>query len=106
MGEMKKSLKPLCLGIDKFKTLVFLCSRTKKNCYARVLFWEKVLLSKRVDVEHYKHLEIKEKGNISHNEMKVRTKKEYFKRVTAALESKLNGEHVLKAIKTWAFDCH
>ena len=85
-------------------TLVLLCSRAKKNRYAIKLFLEKVLLSKRVAVERFKYIEIIEKGNISHNEneMKLRTKKEYLKRVRPALPSKLNGGHAFKAINTWA----
>ena len=43
-----------------------------------------------------------ERGDISQQEMKERTEKEYVNRVRATLKSKLNGGNVIKAINTWA----
>ena len=55
-----------------------------------------------VSVEGYKYLGIIERGDIAHEEMKQKTRKEYLDRVRKVMKSKLNGGNVIKAINTWA----
>ena len=54
-----------------------------------------------VSVEGYKHLGIRERGDIAHEEMKRKTRKGYMDRVRKVMISKLNGGNVIKAINTW-----
>ena len=55
-----------------------------------------------VSAEGYKYLGIIERGDIAHEEMKQKTRKEYMDRVRKVMKSKLNGGNVIKAINTWA----
>ena len=55
-----------------------------------------------VSVEGYQYLGIIERGDIAHEEMKQKTRKEYIDRVRKVITSKLNGGNVIKAINTWA----
>ena len=50
--------------------------------------------------EGCKHLGVLEKQDIC-QERKENIRKEYFKRLRAALKSKLNAKHVSQAINTW-----
>jgi hypothetical protein len=50
----------------------------------------------------YKYLGVIEGDNIKHTEMKTRVQKEYFYRLRLLLNSKLNGENLMRAINAWA----
>ena len=54
----------------------------------------------QIEKEGYKYLGIVEKEDICQEEMKGNIRKEYFKRLTAALKSKVNEKHVFQAINT------
>ena len=56
---------------------------------------------KEMSFEGYKYLGIIERGDIAHEEMKQKTRKEYIDRVRKVMKSKLNGGNVIKAINTW-----
>ena len=52
--------------------------------------------------ESYKYLRVQELDDIKTSEMKERVSKEYKRRVRKVLETKLNGNNIIKAINTWA----
>ena len=52
--------------------------------------------------ERYKYLGVQELDDIKTSEMKERVSKEYKRRVRKVLETKLNGNNIIKAINTWA----
>ena len=52
--------------------------------------------------ESYKYLGVQELDDIKTSEMKERVSKEYKRRVRKVLETKLNGNNIIKAINTWA----
>ena len=54
----------------------------------------------QIEKEGYKYLGIVEKEDICQEEMKGNIRKENFKRLTAALKSKVNEKHVFQAINT------
>ena len=54
------------------------------------------------DEEGNEYLGILERDNICQNKMKEKVQKEYYRRVRAVLNSKLNGGDVTNAINIWA----
>ena len=55
----------------------------------------------QIGEEGYKYLGILEKGGICQEEMNEKIRKEYFKRLRATLQSKLNPKHVFQEVNTW-----
>ena len=55
----------------------------------------------KIGEEGYKYLAILEKEDICQEELEENIRKEYFKRLRAALKSKLNAKHVFQAINRW-----
>ena len=55
----------------------------------------------KIGEEGYKYLVILEKEDICQEELEENIRKEYFKRLRAALKSKLNAKHVFQAINRW-----
>ena len=53
--------------------------------------------------ESYKYLGVQEFDDIKTSEMKERVRKDNKRRVRKVLETKLNGNNIIKAINTWAF---
>ena len=51
--------------------------------------------------ESYKYLGIAQNNTILHNQMKNKTKKEYFQRINAILKSEINAKNTTNAIKTY-----
>ena len=49
-----------------------------------------------VSVEGYKYLGMIERGDIAHDEMKQKTRKEYVDRVRKVMKSKLSGANVIR----------
>ena len=56
---------------------------------------------KQVDEEGYKYLVMLEIDKVMEEEMKIRTRDEYFRRLRLILESKLNGRSKIASINTW-----
>ena len=56
---------------------------------------------KQVDEEGYKYLVMLEIDKVMEEEMKSRTRDEYFRRLRLILESKLNGRSKIASINTW-----
>ena len=52
--------------------------------------------------ESYKYLGVLEAEKMKMEEMKEKTRKEYYRRTRKVLESNLNGGNIIKAINTWA----
>ena len=52
--------------------------------------------------ESYKYLGIAQNDTILHNQMKNKTKKEYFQRINAILKTEINAKNTTDAIKTYA----
>ena len=50
----------------------------------------------------YKYLGVQELDDTKTSEMKERVSKEYKRRVRKVLETRLNGNNIIKAINTWA----
>ena len=59
-------------------------------------------LMKGLGYRNYKYLEILEADKMRLGEMKVRVRKEYYRRIRKLLTSKLNGGNMIKAMNTWA----
>ena len=57
---------------------------------------------KEIEVEGYKYLGILEYDKIMENDVKQTFVKEYLRRTTLVLKSKLNGKNKTNAINTWA----
>ena len=55
----------------------------------------------QIEEEGYKYLGILEKGDIYQEAMKENIRKEYFKRLSAIMKSKLNAKHLFQAINAW-----
>ena len=53
------------------------------------------------DKETYKYLGILEAGTIKQEKMKVKIKKEYFRRTRKLLETKIYSRNLIKGINTW-----
>ena len=62
---------------------------------------EKVIKSLQ-DNKGYKYLGILQVDKVKEQEMKENITKEYKRRVRKVLETKLNGENMIKGINTWA----
>ena len=67
----------------------------------RKIFWREKDLKPHNDGS-YKYLGVFEADDLKRSEMKEKIKKEYKKRVRKVLETKLNGNNLIKAINTWA----
>ena len=59
-------------------------------------------LMKGLGYGNYKYLEILEADKMRVGEMKVRVRKEYYRRIRKLLTSKLNGGNMIKVMNTWA----
>ena len=57
---------------------------------------------KQIDEEGYKYLEMLEIDKVMEEEMKGRTRDEYFRRLRLILKSKLNERNKIAGINTWA----
>ena len=57
---------------------------------------------KQIEQDGYKYLGILEMEKIMEEEMKMKVKKEYLRRLKLVLKSKLNGRNKIYAINTWA----
>ena len=82
------------------------------ECRILVLKREKELLCKvivlvqgpivnQADVKGYVCLGIIKRGNIFQYEMKKRTKKDYLKKLRTPVQSKSNGENIIKITNNW-----
>ena len=86
-------------GLDKCSVLAMKRGKVT-TCEGIILNDEEVIGD--VSVEGYKYLGIIERGDIAHEEMKQKTRKEYKDRVRKVMKLKLNGRNVIKANNTWA----
>ena len=57
---------------------------------------------KQIDEEGYKYLGMLEIDKMMEEEMKSRTREEYFRRLRLILKLKLNGQNKIASINTWA----
>ena len=86
-------------GLQKCATLVM--KRGKKEEDAGIEMPDGQLMKDLGDGD-YKYLGILEADKIRMGEMKVRVRKEYYRRIRKLLTSKLNGGNMIKAMNTWA----
>ena len=89
----------MSFGIDKCGVLVL--KRGKERRCEGTGLGEGVIINE-IETDGCKYLGIIERGDISQQEMKESTEKEYVNRVRATLKSKLNEGKAIKAINTWA----
>ena len=86
-------------GLQKCATLVM--KRGKKEEDAGIEMPDGQLMKDLGDGD-YKYLGILEADKIRMGEMKVRVRKEYYRRIRKLLTSKLNGGNMIKVMNTWA----
>lgn len=89
-------------GLQKWPEMCHTSDETWKEgggCRNRNAGWTTDERSRRWD---YKYLGILEANKMKMGEMKVRVRKEYYRRIRKLLTSKLNGGNMIKAMNTWA----
>ena len=87
-------------GLEKCASLVM--KKGKVVVYDGITLPDDKMIKNLQEDESYKYLGVQELDNIKSSEMKERVSKEYKRRVRKVLETKLNGNNIIKAINTWA----
>ena len=90
----------MTFGLDKCAKATFI--RGKLKCTSSIVLDIDTKIKKLYQEETYKYLGIEEGDGIQQGKMREKIRKEYYRRVRAVLQSKLNAKNKLEAINTLA----